>query len=852
MLYLTFKGLIAHKLRLLTTALAVALGVAFMGGTLVLTDTVTRTFDNLFADVYQGTDAVVRAQSDFKGPSNVDTTDQRGRIDATLLPVVRKAPGVAAAEGQIMGYARIVGKDGKALGNPEMGAPALGGDYGADPRLNPWTLAAGRPPVAANEVVIDRKSASDGHLNIGDTTTVLVQKGVQHVRITGIVTLGSADSPGGASVVLFTPSVAQRLIAEPGKFDSIAVAAAAGISQDQLVRNLQPLLPTHVEAVTGATVTAESQSAMRKAMSFFNTFMLVFALVALLVGGFIIFNTFSITVAQRTRENGLLRALGATRRQVLRSVLLEALTIGLLASLAGLGVGVAVAIGLKALIGAVGFPIPASGVVFTATTVAVCLAAGTGVTLLSAVSPARKAGKVSPIAAMQQGMVGSTGYGSKERIFVGIGVLLSGVAALMLGLFADVAQQVLVVGLGVVLVFFGVSILGRTISLPLSRTIGWPLPRLRGVTGELARENAMRNPKRTAASASALMIGVGLVGFITIFVASSKASINAAVDRAFTGDVIVQSGAGVMGGVDATLGERIAKLPEVSVATAIRVGLAQVDGTSVMLVGADPKTAFALMDVKPQQGSKDALGVDAIAVYKDVAKDNHLKVGDRVPVVFKDTGRRELRVALIYGEHQPAGDYFLGIAAYNANFANRLDYGVYVKKAPGVSTAAAMTAISAVANDYPGTKVQDQSGLKADAAKPFDQMLALVYALLGLAILIALLGIANTLALSVFERTRELGLLRAVGMTRSQLRSTIRWESVIIALQGTALGLVIGVFFGWALVQAMKDQGIDVFRIPVSSLVAVVVLAAAAGVVAAVLPGRRAAKLDVLRAVVSD
>ncbi len=852
MLHVAWRGLIAHKLRLLTTALAVALGVAFMGGTLVLTDTVTRTFDNLFANVYKGTDAVVRAEASFKGPADVDTSDQRGRIDAALLPTVRDAAGVRAAEGDVMGYARLVGKDGNALGNPQSGAPTLGGSYGTVKELNPWTIVAGRAPQADDEMVIDRKSSKDGDLNIGDTATVLVQKGVEHMRITGIVKLGSADSPGGASVALFTLPTAQKLIAEPGKFDAIVVAGDKGVSQAQLVSNVRPVLPTHVEAVTGATVTKESQSAMRKAMSFFSTFMLVFALVALLVGGFIIFNTFSITIAQRTRENGLLRALGATRSQVLRSVLFEAVAVGLLASIVGLGTGVAVAIGLKALLGAVGFDIPTSGVVFTATTAVICLTAGTAVTLVSALSPARKAGKVSPIAAMQQGMAGSTGYGSKQRIFVGAFVLAAGVVSLMLGLFSSVSHRVQIVGLGVGLVFFGVSILGRTISLPLSRVIGWPLPRLRGLTGELARENAMRNPKRTAASASALMIGVGLVGFITIFVASSKASINAAVDRAFTGDVIVQSGGGVTGGVDPSMGQRIAKLPEVGVSSAVRLGLAQVNGKSVVLLGADPKTAFDIMDVKPMQGSAQSLGVDAIAVYKDVAKDKHLSIGDQVPVVFKDTGKRMMRVSLIYGEHQPAGDYFLGIAAYNANFANRLDFGVYVKKASGATTAQTMAAVKAVARDYPGTKVQDQSEFKADAAKPLNQMLALVYALLALAILIALLGIANTLALSVFERTRELGLLRAVGMTRRQLRSTIRWESVIIALQGTLLGLLIGVFFGWALVRALKDQGIDVFRVPVTSLVVVVVLAAVAGVVAAVLPGRRAAKLDVLRAVVSD
>jgi putative ABC transport system permease protein len=372
------------------------------------------------------------------------------------------------------------------------------------------------------------------------------------------------------------------------------------------------------------------------------------------------------------------------------------------------------------------------------------------------------------------------------------------------------------------------------------------------MTGGLARENAMRNPKRTAASASALMIGVGLVAFITILASSTTASINATIDRSFTGDFFVDAGAGMAGGVEPGLARQLNGLPEVQAATGLRMGSARIDGSVKMLVAVDPATAFQLFDVKPVKGSTKDLGADAIAVYEDVAKDKHLQIGDTLPVVFKDSGAKRLRVALIYGENRPAGDYFLGVAAYDANFASRLDTQVFVKKHAGVSTATALAAVKGVAKRYPGAKVLDQSGYKREQAKPINQMLALVYALLALAILIALLGIGNTLALSIFERTRELGLLRAVGMTRSQLRSTIRWESVIIALQGTFLGLIIGVFFGWALVRALADQGIDQFTIPTVTLGFVVVLAVIAGVVAAILPGRRAARLDVLKAIVTE
>ena len=847
----TIKGLLAHKRRMFTTALAVTLGVAFMAGTLVLTDTIGKTFDDLFGDVYKNTDAVVRAEAAFEGSDNAGT--QRGRVDAALVDTVRRVGGVAVAEGQIQGYARLVGKDGKAIGNPQMGAPTFGANWSDTKELNPFTLDAGQSPRADNEVVIDKKSAEEGKLAVGDTTTVLVQGPPQQVRITGIARFGAADSPGGASFVLFTPAAAQRLVAAPGKFDSIGVVAAEGVAQAELVGRLAPVLPAGVEAVTGEAVTAESQSEFKQGLSFFNTFMIIFAVVALVVGGFMIFNTFSITVAQRTRENGLLRALGAGRRQILSSVLIEALAVGVLASVLGMAAGVAVAGGLKAMLAGLGFDIPAGGVVFTPRTVIVSVIVGLAVTLAAALVPARKAARIPPIAAMRSQVAGSAGYGSKERVIVGLILLLLGTGALAAGLFGGGASAVPMVGLGALLVFFAVSVLARTISLPLSRTLGAPLPRLRGAPGVLARENAMRNPKRTASSASALMIGVGLVGFITILASSTKASIDGALDRSFTGDLVVDSGAGMAaGGIDPGMAPALDRLPEVDAAAGLSRGQALVNGSPVMLAGLDPRTAFGILDVKPLHGSPGDLGRDAIALHKDAADDKGLKLGDPVPMVFKDSGPQTLRVAMIYEEDQAAGAYILGTDAYRANFANQYDQRIFVKKAAGVSLADARAAVDRVAQSYPGADVFDQDEFKAEQGRSVDQLLALVYALLALAIIIALLGIGNTLALSIFERTRELGLLRAVGMTRSQLRSAIRWESVIIALQGTLLGVGIGLFFGWVMVQALADEGIDTFKVPFGNLTMVVVLAALAGVLAAVAPSRRAAKLNVLQAIAAD
>jgi putative ABC transport system permease protein len=847
----TLRNLAQRKLRLLTTASAVTLGVAFMAGTLVLTDTVGKTFDDVFASAYDGTDAVVRPTAAFESPEGFG--DERGRVDASLVDVVAGVDGVAVAEGSVFGYAQVVTPDGDLLGDPNTGSPTVGANWTESEDLNVFNLVEGRAPRAAGEVVLDKKSADDAGYGVGDTATVLVQGGPRQVTVSGVARFGELDSPAGATFVLFTTEAAQDLVAEPGRFDEISIVATEGVSQQEVAERVGATLPTGVEVVTGETVVEENQDSIAAALSFFNTFMLVFALIALIVGGFMIFNAFSITVAQRTREHALLRALGASRRQVLGAVVLEALLVGTLASVVGLAAGAGVAVLLKALLSAFGFPIPATGIVFTMTTAVVAFLAGVVATTVAAVSPARKAAKVPPLAAIRGIAVGSTGYGSKERVMVGVLMLGAGAGALLFGLFARPDNALLLVGIGVLLVFFAVSVLGRTIALPLSRVIGWPLPRLRGVAGELARENAMRNPKRTAATASALMIGVGLVAFITIFAASTKASFLATIDRAFTGDLVVTHPAGVDPTVTATLND----LPEVEVATGIRFGPAEVDGDATFLLAVEAAPLAELFDIAPVSGTPAdlaAAGEDGIAVHEDLARDRGLEVGDPVSVVFPHTGPTSLTVAMVYGEEAfpEYGEWLLSMPAHEANYPAQFDSQVFVKTAGGPDDPAAVAAVERVASAYPGVNVLDQGEYAEGQMAIVDQLLGLVYALLGLAIVIAILGIGNTLALSIIERTRELGVLRAVGMTRSQLRSTIRWESVIISLQGTLLGLVIGTFFGWAMVTAFRDQGLTVFEVPLTSLLVVVVLAGVAGVVASVLPARRASRLQVLGAIAGE
>ena len=844
-----FRNLTTNKLRLFTTGLAVLIGVAFMSGTLILSATLTKTFDDMFASALEDTDGLVRAELAFESPDGIEI---RPRIDESIVDAVAAVDGVAVAQGDVWGVAQVIGRDGEPVGDPEMGPPTLGASWPLD-ELNTWTLESGRPPEADDEVVIDKQTADEAGYQAGDRAQVLVGGAPLDVTIAGVVTFAGADSPGGASFTLFAFEAAQAHIGEIGKVDSVSIAAAEGVSQEELVRRVSRVIPEDMEAITGEALIAENQDAMQDALSFFDQFMMVFAVVALLVGGFTIFNTFFITVAQRTKQHALMRAIGASRRQVLSSVLGEAIAIGVVASLLGVAAGVAVALGLQVMLTAFGVALPSGGIVFGLDTAVISITAGVVVTMVAAVSPARKAGKVPPIAAMRDIQVSSSGYGSKERIIVGLLVLAGSVSGLLYGLLGSPANGLAIVGGSAIGVFFGVSILGRTVSLPMSRLIGWPLPRLRGVAGHLARQNAMRSPKRTAATAAALMVGVGLVSFFTIFASSTKASFNKTIDQAFSGDLVITSpqqfGGG--GGLSPELTQQLRELPEVETAAGIRGGVAEIDGSAEMLLGVDAAT-FDIFDVQPLLGSPDDLDATSVAVFEDVAEDRGLAIGDSVATKFPATGVQTLTVAMIYGENQPAGDWLLGIDAYEANYVDQLDSQIFIKQAEGVSPEQALAAVEREASVYPGAKVLNQSEYKEDQLAFVDQLLGIVYAMLALAILIALMGIGNTLALSIFERTRELGLLRAVGMTRRQLRSTIRWESVIIAVQGAVLGLAIGIFFGWALVEALADDGFNTLSIPVPDLSLVVVLAALAGVAAAILPARRAARLDVLRAVVTE
>jgi putative ABC transport system permease protein len=762
---------------------------------------------------------------------------------------VRGADGVAAAAGQIQGLAVIVDKKGDALGSNGQGAPTFGFSYVADRQLSTIHVVQGHGPRGPDEIVIDKKSADDAGYRPGDTVPVITKAGREDYTLAGIVKFGTADSPLGATITAFTPATATRVLGTEGQFDSIEAKASSGVSQNEVVANIRAALRGEpdtgdIEVISGEAITKESQTNLKDNLSFFNTFLLIFGVVALLVGSFIIFNTFSIVVAQRSRELALLRAIGAGRKQVISSVLFEAVLVGVVASTVGFVGGILLAGGLKALLGALGLDIPASEIVIPATAIIWSYVLGMLVTVVAAVAPALRASRIPPIAAMRDASIDESGT-SPRRAVIGIVVTALGLGALLLGLFGD--GGLLFVGLGMAIVFLGVAVLGPMISAPISGALGIPIEKMKGITGALARENAKRNPKRTSATAAALMIGVALVGLITVFAASARTSVNAAIDRSMKADYVVTSAGFGQGSIPPAAQQSLAELPDVTSASGIRAGQAEIEGSVTQLIAADPAKIDTLFDLDTKQGSIEDLSATGIAVLDTQASDNGWKLGDRVPITFAQTGVQQFTVEAIY-EQSGFTNYVIPLEAYESNFTSQFDFQVYVSTEGGV-TPANTAAIKKVMHDYPGPKVETRDEYKASQAASINQFLNLVYVLLFFAIVIALFGIANTLGLSIIERRRELGLLRAVGMTRRQLRSSVRWESVIIALLGTLLGLVIGVVFAWAMVQALADEGIDKFSVAPVQLLVIVILAAVFGVVAAAWPARRAAKLDVLDAI---
>ncbi|HEY7485915.1 MAG TPA: FtsX-like permease family protein [Streptosporangiaceae bacterium] len=828
----TLRNLGAHKVRLVLTAVAVILGVAFVAGTLIFTDTMSRQFDDIFAKVGKGVAVDVRAKKVVDGGD-----DQAAQpLPASLVQTLRGVDGVKNPVGNVFGYAAVIGKDGKVVatqGPPQMGVNWVqGGDY---------TMQSGRAPQGPGEVAIDEYTAKQAGYKIGDEAHILVQGPTQRMRVVGIVATGNLM---GASLSAFDTPTAQRLLLKPGYFSDISMGST-GPGETELRDRVAATLPGNLEAITGTKLRADAKSDVAQIMSFFRTFLLVFALISIFVGAFIIFNTFSMLVAQRTRELALLRAVGAARKQVTRAVIGEAIAVGVVGSTVGLALGAGIALLLRQfMFGSSDGP---SGLVFTATPVIWSYAVGIIVTVVSAYFPARRAAKIPPVAAMRDDVALPQ---RSLRIRVGVGGVLTAVGAASMGLgLADAlgGNPMYAIGTGAFLVFLGVAMLAPVISRPVVRVLGAAYPRLFRTPGRLAQQNALRNPRRTAATAAALMIGLALITTVNVLGASMSASIDKAVDKQFGADYMVQSE--TQSPFSPAAVKAVDTAPGVERATAYYAGDVNIDGKRAAYVSGAAAGLAAGSRLKLVSGSL-GLGSDGMLVDQDVAKTHGWAPGSTVQAQFPDGQRERLRIAGVYAKNDILGPRVVALPAYEAHTARPLAVLMLVNTTK--ADTATKAAIERSLADYPNLKVQDQAGVKKESRKQIDQFITFLTVLLTMSIIIAAVGVINTLALSVIERTREIGLLRAVGISRRQLRRMIRLESIVIAVFGALLGIAIGVSFGAAIQSGLASEGLNVLAVPVGTLVMYVLLGGLIGVLAALWPAWRAGRMDVLQAIATE
>ncbi len=829
----------AHKRRLLATSSAVLLGVAFLTATLVLGDTMGAGFRAMFADANAGTDAVVRSDVEV---GDVDLAE-RGPVDAALADRIATVDGVDVAVPTIEGSGRIVGADGDPLGGN--GPPTLAGNWIDDARLNPYDLAEGRAPEAPGEVVIDRASARKGDLAVGDATTVRTPDPVP-VTVVGIATFGSADSQGPATYAAFTADFAEQvLMPAPGLASNIAVAADPGVGQEELVDRIDAVLPDGVESLTGAEVTAEQEEMIEQDfLGWFETFLLVFAGVALVVAAFSIYNTFSILVAQRSREAALLRALGASRGQVLRSITVEALVVGIVASLGGILAGVGLAAGLLALMDAHVMDLPAASLAIAGSTIVTSLVVGVAVTLAASVAPSVRASRVAPLAALRSAAVDRSGSSWLRGVAGGVFAVAGGALTFA----GATGGTVGLAGLGALGLLVGIVMLGPVAARPAAAAIGAPQAARPGLSGTLARRNSMRNPRRTASTASALMIGVAVVSLFTVMAASIKQSIDDTVDAQFAGDlVMVEDFWGA--GLSPDLAPAVAARPEVDAVLALGSAPLRLGDHGMVATTADPAAVEDFVDMGVREGSVADLRDDQVAVSLEYLDQHGGALGDVLPVEYADGTTERLTIGAVFAKDDLLGELIVPRDAYLPHATRPADLAVLATLADGVSVAEGERVVQGVADGLGGPDVLTADEYVESVAGEVDQFLTVVYGLLVLAIVIALMGIANTLSLSIHERTHELGLLRAVGQSRRQLRAMVRGEALTVALFGTVGGVGLGLFLAWAMIEALSDQGFTSFAIPTTSLGVVLVIGALVGVTAAIRPARRAARLDILDAI---
>jgi putative ABC transport system permease protein len=844
MLRLTLRGLLEHKIRFFLTTFAVVIGVGFVVGTLVLTDSVRVQFNQLFTDINQGIDLQVRGTSQFEQGAFGTTPP----VPESLLATTRALPGVESAGGSA-GRPPALLID--AAGEPvkPVGGPPLAVTWDPGSPNSSLIVEQGGPPAAADEVALDVDLAKRGKVGVGDEVTIQTAKGPGRYRVVGVFSFGAKNSLAGATLVAFTLPEAQRLYDLEGKLSSIDVAVARGTPVDQVRDEIQATLPPGTEVVTGTQLVAESQSDIGAIVDILGYVLLGFAGITLFVSAFLISNTFNIVVGQRVRELALLRAIGSTPGQIARSVLGEALAVGLVATVLGMGLGILIALGLNAVLSQAGLGTSGTALVLAPRSFIAAAAVGLIVTLLSAIIPAWKATTVPPVAAMQDGF-SFGGLSMRTRFIVGSVMVVVGGASLSWALFTTPDTSLLLGGMigGAVLIFLGVATLSPAVAAPLAHVVGVPF-RIFKTAGRLAEQNAARNPRRTASTASALMIGLALVTTALVVGTSIKDSFRATIGGSISADWFVSTGS--FYGFDPNVAQALENQPELSAVSTIRQGQVQVNGSTKAVSAVDFGTLPEFVDIKLEQGTLQP-GQRGVLVHKDPAKDLGLVPGDEVTLVFNDTGAVTVPVVGIYADSSVVGNWVVDRETFAANTTAQLDAIVIAKTAPGVAPAEARAAIDQVLAPYPDLKLQDRAEFTASRVGQLDALLAVINVFLFLAILIAFFGITNTLALSVFERTRELGLLRAVGMSRRQLKRMVRLEAVIVAVFGASLGVVVGLVFGVAVTSALPKTIVSGISVPVPSLIVLVVLSGLVGVLAAIWPARRASRLDILEAIAHE
>ena len=847
MIKLSLQNTWAHKRRLVGTFLAVLIGVGFLSGTLVLGDTLRSNFDRLFKSAYAGIDVLVRPT--VEQDAGDDAGFSAKTLPASLADELAAVPGVRAAKAEVSTFGRVLDRNGEPLGGN--GPPTLAGNWVDDDVLNPYRLVEGRTPQGPEEVVLDDETAEKGKLVVGDTTTILLPTPLQ-VTIVGIAQFGDGDAAVGVTYAFFSDAgTAAHLVREAGTANQISVSADDGVTQQQLRDRIAPVVGAGNEALTGERAADEAVDGINEDfLGFLTTFLVVFAGIAVFVATFSIYNTFSIIVAQRSRESALMRAIGATRGQVMAATMVEALLIGVVASVVGLFVGLGIASGLKAVFAAFELNLPAGGLTVKTSGVVISLVVGVLVTLAAAVLPARRGGRVRPIEALRASAV-EVEVPRTRRAVIGAVLGVAGIGTLLWAVLGLDEDQINVAGPAAFVILIAMLVLGPVVARPVARLLGSVLARVGGVTGQLARENAVRNPRRTASTSAALLVGVTIVVLFAVFFASLKQLVSDSVDKTFGGDLVVADSGFGLPTLPPELAGQIGGLDGVQEAIGYGIANIKVGDEDADWYGATDVAALGrLLQLDVIAGSAGAVTGDGIGVSEATAKDQGLRLGDDVPVKYEDGTTATSTVAAIYRNADIVGSYLFPRATTAPHSTVAADAVVFVDVADGASVGQVRKEIKPLTDKIGKPAIQDRAEYTETVAGQIDQLLGLIVVMLGLAIVIAAMGIANTIALSVHERTRELGLLRAVGTTRVQVRRLVRWEAGIVSTFGTIGGVGLGVGLGWALTgSVLTDSNDPPFAVPVGLLVAVLVVGVVIGVLAALRPAYRAARLPVLDAI---